>query len=84
MWVWCISGKKITTFDCTIFLEQQAYVRLLKLLFFLGARISHLEAIEMMGFYGGMPPLIPLYIRRWVRAVNDGRLKSTAQSNYRL
>jgi len=47
---WRISGKKIATYDCIIFLEKQAYVRLLKLLFYLGARISHLEAIETMGF----------------------------------
>jgi len=84
MWVWCISGKKITTFDCTIFLEQQAYVRLLKLLFFLGARTSHLEAKEMMGFYGGMPPPDPPLYPPLGESSKWRTLKSTAQSNYRL
>jgi len=38
----------------SFFWGKQAYVRLLKLLFFLGARIP--EAIETMGFGGGASP----------------------------
>jgi len=45
---WCISGKKIITYDRIISWERQTCVRLLKLLFFLGARMS--EAIETMVF----------------------------------
>ena len=47
-------GRKLPLKIASFFGEKQAYARLLKLLFFLGARISHLEAIEMMGFYGSV------------------------------
>jgi len=60
-------GRKLSLMIATVFLEKQAYVRLLKLLFCLGARISHLEAIETVGFYGAMAPWHPLYfILRWL------------------
>jgi len=48
--IWCIFGKKNITYDCIILGGKQAYARLLKLLFFLRARISHLEATEPMSF----------------------------------
>jgi len=43
-------GRKLPLTIASFFGEKQAYAPLLKLLFFSGARISHLEAIKTMGF----------------------------------
>ena len=58
--MWCISGKKITTYDCIIFEEKQA-CPIIETVVFLGQQNISLRGHRDDGLLGGMGAPFPLY-----------------------